>query len=630
MGEHEVQTEADAEALRTFTRALLDDLTALEEMLAAGVIESGPRRIGAEQEMFFVDAQMRAAPIAMEVLSGLRDPRFTTEMATFNLEANLTPLVLRGDCLRRLEGEVNEVLALARRAARGHHADVVLTGILPTLRQTELTADRLTPSPRFVALNQALMRLRGGAFHVHIDGLDELETTHDSVLLESCNTSFQVHLQVAPAEFARLYNLSQLATAPLLAAAANAPVLFGRRLWHETRIALFEHSVDERSQTRLQRGHQPRVTFGNRWVDDSVLEIFREDVSRFRVLVSREVDRASTEVRREGGIPRLKALALHNSTVYRWNRPCYGILDARPHLRIEQRALPSGPSVIDEVANGALYFGAILGLAEEHRDVREKMSFDDARANFLAAARDGLKARLTWLGGREVGAAELLLDELLPQARHGLAQAGVEAADLDRYLGVVEERVRRNRTGATWVLASLAHMPPETPADERDRALTASMLRCQKRGLPVHAWPLARAQDPLRTVELVGQLMSTDLFTVRPHDLVDLAASVMGWQHIRHVPVEDDDGRLVGLVTLRDLLPLLGRDPGATAVPVSAIMDHPPPSVTPDTPVAAALDRMLGARSSCLVVVAQDKLVGIVTEHDFMTVAARLLQSRAQ
>jgi CBS domain-containing protein len=624
MGEHDVQ-ELDSEELRSFTRAVLDDLAALEEMLRAGAFDTGPRRIGAEQEMFFVDAQMRPAPIATQVLADTRDPRLTTEMATFNLEANLTPRVLGGSCLRELEHEMHEVMALARRGARAHGADVVLAGILPTLRQSDLGIEHLTPSPRFAVLNQAILHLRGGAFHVHIDGADELDTVHDSVLMESCNTSFQIHLQVAPDEFARLYNLAQVATAPVLAAAVNAPLLFGKRLWQETRIALFERSVDERSEARLLREQTPRVTFGNRWLDDSVLEIFHEDVARFRFVLSREIDEASTALWRRGVIPNLRALMLHNGTVWRWNRACYGITQGRPHLRIEQRALPAGPSLVDEVANAAFFFGLLGGLAEEHPAIEERIRFDDARANFLTAARDGLKATLTWIGGAEVPAAELVRDELLPLARAGLRHAHIDARDIDRYLGVIADRVERGRTGAAWMLASAQHLSG-VPAEERDRALVHAMLRCQRRGTPGHAWPLARAEPHARPVETVGQLMSTDLFTLGPDDLVDLAASVMSWQHIRHVPVEDDTGRLVGLITHRNLLPLVSRGT-SEPVAVGAIMDPVPPTVSPDTPVAEALHRMMREHASCVAVLDGEKLVGLVTEHDFMTVAARLLEA---
>ncbi|MGH9881277.1 MAG: glutamate-cysteine ligase family protein, partial [Pyrinomonadaceae bacterium] len=247
MGEHHVAQALDEQKLQAFMRALLDDLRALDYMLDNDLIESGVRRIGAEQEMFLVDETLRPAPVAVEVLENIQDPRLTTEIARFNLEANLTPLMLSGGCFGQMEAELKEVLAKARASANLFGADVLLAGILPTLRKSDLTFENITPAPRYYQLNKSVTRLRGGPFSIHIRGLDEIQLTHDNIMMESCNTSFQVHLQVGPKEFASLYNLAQLIAAPVLAAAVNSPVLFGYRLWQETRLALFQHSADARS-----------------------------------------------------------------------------------------------------------------------------------------------------------------------------------------------------------------------------------------------------------------------------------------------------------------------------------------------------------------------------------------------
>ncbi|HEX6884929.1 MAG TPA: CBS domain-containing protein [Planctomycetota bacterium] len=628
MAKQEIRDRSDPESMRAFMRALLEDVRALEKMLAGEWFETGVRRIGAEQEMFLVDRGLHPTNRALTLLEELPRSSFTTELGQFNLELNLTPLVFQKDCLSVLQREIEERLALVREVGARHGVHVLLTGILPTLEKRHLGLDSMTPIPRYYQLNQIMRGLRGGEFRTYIKGLDELQAKHDNVMLEACNTSFQLHFQVGPGEFPMLYNVAQLATAPVLAAAVNSPVLLRHRLWHETRVALFQQSVDTRSETHAQRGGRVRVSFGDHWIEDSVLEIFREDVARYRVLIATELEESPLEKLARGEAPELKALRLHNGTIYRWNRPCYGVVDGRAHLRIEARALPAGPSVLDEVANAAFFFGLMCVLSDEYGDPKDKMPFDDARANFMAAARYGLHARLHWFGGRTVGADQLILEELLPLARRGLTSRGIDASDIERYLGVIERRVASGRTGAQWMLDSLEAMEGQGRADERYRSLTSCMLANQWTGQPVHEWPLAAvesAADVRDSYRTVGQFMTTDLFTVHPEDLIDLAASVMDWKHLRHVPVEDHEGHLVGLVTHRMLLRQVSHGQGNRPVAVREIMRPDPITVTPETTTLEALGRMRSSKVGCLPVLQDGKLVGIVTESDFIDVSARLL-----
>ncbi len=629
MGEHEVHQVTDDEAQRNFVRALLEDVQALERMLAEGALEVDVRRIGAEQEFFLADAAGRPSDRALEVLEHL-DENFTTELGRFNLEANLPPAELGGRCLSDMERMLGEMMARASEAAGRHGTQVVLCGILPTLGKEHLTLDWMTPISRYHRLNQVMSDLRGGRFRTLIKGLDELQETHDNVMFEACNTSFQVHFQVGGSEFARLYNLAQVVTAPVLAAAVNSPVFLQHRLWHETRVALFQQSLDMRSETQTRRGHRQRVSFGERWVEESVLEIFREDISRFRVLIATDLEESPLKILDEGGVPSLRALCLHNGTVYRWNRPCYGVNDGVPHLRIENRVLPAGPTLVDEVANAALYFGLMLALGDGTKDVRDSIEFDDAKENFMAAARYGLKARFRWLDGLEIDAGTLILEQLLPLARTGLAGRGIARADIDRYLGVIEGRVSSGRTGAKWMLDSLAAMDGAGTADERSRALATAIAEKGVGADPVHTWPLAglvRSSAARESYRTIGQVMSRSLFTVHPDDVVDLAASLMDWEHIRHVPVEDHDGRLVGIVTHRQLLRMVGRGLRGDDKPIAVreIMKDHPVVVSPDTPTQEAIETMRKNRVGCLPVVDGEKLVGIVTETDFIRVAADLL-----
>lgn len=631
MGEQNIAA-TDDEQLRIFMKKLLDDVVALESLLETDRFETGVRRVGAEQEMFLVDRSLRPASVVMEVLERAQDPRLTTELARFNLEANLTPQVFNSSCLRRMEDELNELLGVARDAARHCGADILLTGILPTLRKADLGLDNMTPKPRYLELNRTLRRLRGEEFHVLIRGIDELETTHDNVMLESCNTSFQVHFQVSPKEFAKFYNLAQAVTGPLLAAAVNSPVLLKHRLWHETRIALFERSVDTRGSTRVDRAARPRVHFGDGWVQQSVLEIFREDIARFRILIANAIDEDPMQVIARGGIPQFGALRLHNGTVYRWNRACYGISGDKAHLRIENRVLPSGPTVLDEVANAAFFFGLMAALAEDEKPIYKQMSFEDAKTNFFAAARDGLGAQLSWKG-KPIAARDLLLGELIKTARWGLEHVKVDGADIDRYLGALEERVRKGTTGAQWILGSLHEMGEQGTADIRYRTLSAAMLANQKSGAPVHTWELARLEGEPKTwrdsYQTAGQFMSTDIFTVQPSDIVDLAANIMDWKKIRHILVEDEQGRLVGLLSHRALIRIVARGSRSAqeGMTVAQLMVKNPLTIGPEMPTLEVMKLMRERGISCLPVVEGDKLVGVITERDLIDVSGKLLES---
>jgi CBS domain-containing protein len=632
MGQHEVEQQLDELKLQAFMSALLDDLRALDYMIEHDLIESGVSRVGAEQEMFLVDRNLRPAPRATEMLAAIEDSRLTTEIARFNLEANLTPQILAGDCFTAMEHELNELISKARAQATKFDTDVLLAGILPTLRKGDLTLDNLSPNPRYHELNRSVTRLRGGPFSIHIKGLDEVQFEHDNMMMESCNTSFQIHFQVGPREFATAYNTAQAITAPVLAAAVNSPVLFGKRLWQETRLALFQHSADERSRAQLLRSQPTRVGFGERWVKNSVIELLQDQITRFRPIMISLPQQSSLQMLARNEIPSLEALFLHNGTIWPWNRACYGVADGVAHLRIENRALPAGPTVVDEIANTAFFTGLMIALPEEYGDISTRMSFDDAKANFFAAARYALRTRLTWIDNHTYSAAALIREHLLPLARQGLRSANVEAQDIDKYLGIIDERVRTRQTGARWILKSLEAMDDFESGDLRDRKLTAAMLRQQKEGQPVHEWPTIESTSEIdwsQSYQTVVQFMATDLFTVRPDDLIDLAASVMDWRHVRHVPVEDDQGHLVGLVTHRDLLRLLsqrGHTDSNRKLTVREIMTPDPLTVSSSTPTLEAMEIMQSHRVGCLPVVDDDHLVGIITSYDFLAGAARVFR----
>jgi CBS domain-containing protein len=617
---------------REFTRELLRDLQALERMVAGDQIESDVCRIGAEQELFIVDRDWMPAPLSSELLAELDDPHFTTELARYNLEVNLDPLELRDDCLKNLESQLRDTVAKAERAARNHGGSIVLAGILPTLSRQHVSLGYMTPQERYRQLNETMTRLRGGPYDLRIKGRDEMMLRHDNVMLEACNTSFQVHLQVSGNDFTRCYNIAQLISGPVLAATTNSPVLFDRQLWSETRIALFQQGTDERSRHLTQvRSKPPRVSFGARWLERSAVEVFEEHIARFRTLFGRGLGENSIGELAAGRVPQLLALRQHNGTVYRWNRPCYGVSEGRPHLRIECRYIPAGPSIVDEVANAALWLGLMAGASKRFENPAELLPFGAVRKNFLRAARSGLASQFLWLEGQQVTAQRLLLDELIPIAREGLSNHGCAEGDIDRYLGIIEARVTKRTTGANWLVRSHDMLSDVETVAGRAAGLVQEMHAHQQSGRPVHEWPTLEPSRPSGNYcATVDQIMTSDLFTIHPDELVHLAAHVMDWKHVRHVPVEDERQRLVGLISHRVLLRVLSRQATAgesSSMRARDVMTTDVTVVTPDTSTLDAIELMRENGISCLPVVNdQSELVGILTERDLIRIAIPLLR----
>jgi len=633
MGDKAVTSEYGEAQMRTFTRAVLNDLQALEAMLENGQIENDVRRIGAEQEMFLVDSSLHPAPIVTEVMDEAKDGRLTTEIGRFNLEANLTPRDFSGSCLRDMETELDDVLGVVRKAAGKFDSGVVLAGILPTIHLSDLTEANLTPNPRYHEINRVVTKLHGENRHINIKGLDELQLTLQDTFIEFSNTSFQVHLQVGASEFSKYYNWAQAISGPVLAPAVNSPLLLNHRLWHETRLALFQHATDTRSDVHKERNQTPRVNFGDRWLGDSILGVLREDAVRFRVLLTQAAKEDSLETLERGGIPQLSAWRLHNGTIWRWNRACYGIVNGCAGLRIEARFLPSGPSVADEMANAAFFLGLMTALPEEFGDVTRRMSFDSAKTNFYNAARYGLNSQMVWIDGKSRRAGRLILEELLPRARKGLELAGIDSADNDRLLGILENRICAEKTGSQWMIDSLENMDYRAKQNVRMRSLTAAMKANQEASMPLHTWKLAeipKQSEWIDNYKTVEQFMSTDLFTVRPEDVIDLAASLMHWKHLRHVPVENDTGELVGIVSHRDLIELLalGKTENGKEIVVRDIMRKNLITISPETSALEALSLMREKDIGCLPIVKDQKLAGLITAHDFLTVSVKLFEEK--
>ncbi|MBK8669523.1 MAG: CBS domain-containing protein [Saprospiraceae bacterium] len=633
MGEQKVSLVNDQKQMQKFVKSLLNDVNALEYMLNNDWFESDIIRIGAEQEMVMVDKDtFKPSLVAMEALDKMQHyPWVETELAKFNLETNIEPRVFEKDCFALLENENTDKLDKIQEVLDTMNTSIVLTGILPTLRKYHLEMENLTPKKRYFALMEALNKqLIGQSYELRIVGIDELLVKHSSPLLEASNTSFQVHLQVVPDDFVKMYNIAQALAGPMMAISANSPIVFGKRLWHETRIALFQQSLDTRTTHDHMRERSPRVSFGRDWLHDSILEIYREDIARFRVLLSSDVEEDSLNMIKEGNVPKLRALQVHNSTVYRWNRPCYGISEnGKPHLRIENRILPSGPTVLDEVANACFWLGCMIGMSMELDDIRTKMSFVDARDNFGKAAKFGIDSKFTWFNDEKISAEDLIL-QLLPIARKGLESRNVDQNDIEKYLNVIRMRAEKHMTGARWMLRAFTKLHENSNTDEALSVLTATMIANQKSNKPVHDWELPNIDDlkMYRPSHLkVSEFMLTDLFTVQKDDIVDFVAELMDWNTIRYTPVEDSKGKLVGLVTARQVLRhyIKNKQHPKKTVLVSDIMIKEPVTVTQETNILEAMKLMRSNKIGCLPVVNGEELVGLISETEFLRITARLL-----
>lgn len=496
MGEKVVAGPFELADRQRYRAKLRRCLTGLERLLAEKRFDRPRNLMGLEIELNLVGSDGMPKMLNGQVLERIASRDFQTELAMFNLEVNIAPHRLDGRVFDRLAEEIRTSLAYAHRKAGEVDAGILMIGILPTLDRDDLVSSNLSAVDRYTLLNDQIVAARGEDFVLDIDGVEHLTCTSGSIAPEAACTSVQLHLQVTPDRFADVWNAAQAVAAVQVAVGANSPFLFGRELWSESRPPLFQQATDTRPPELQAQGVRPRTWFGERWVT-SAYELFEENLRFFPPLLPIHDDEEPLDVLDAGGIPTLAELVLHNGTVYRWNRPVYGIADGVPHLRVENRVLPAGPTVTDVIANTAFYYGVVRALAEESRPVWTRLPFEAAAANFDTACRHGIDARLLWprrgrLGGTtEIDAVTLVRDELLPLAEAGLDAWGVEPADRDLYLGVIDERCRRRANGATWQSATF-HRALEQGLG-REAALAATTRRYSELmhlGEPVHTWPV--------------------------------------------------------------------------------------------------------------------------------------------
>jgi gamma-glutamyl:cysteine ligase YbdK (ATP-grasp superfamily) len=465
-------------------------LEVFARMLHEHLFDTDPALVGLEIELNLVDEQGKPSMHNAAVLDAIADPAWATELGQFNLEINVPPRQLGGGAVADQEQEIRASLNAADAKARGTGSRLVMIGILPTLSERDMTEGTLSANERYKVLNEQIFAARGENMRIEIDGAEQLITYADSITPEAACTSVQLHLQVSPEAFAHYWNAAQAIAGVQVALAANSPFLFGRQLWHETRITLFEQATDTRPDELKHQGVRPRVWFGERWIT-SVFDLFEENLRYFPALLPICEDEDPQAELDRGASPQLAEMSLHNGTIYRWNRPVYAVVDGKPHLRVENRVLPAGPSVADVMANAALYYGLVRSLAEAQRPIWTQMSFATAAENLHEAARYGMDAQLYWPGLGEAPTAELVLRRLLPLAHEGLRAWGVDPAHADHLLGIIEQRCLTGRTGASWQIAATTAFTGggRTGREEALRLMTQRYIEHMHTNAPVHTWP---------------------------------------------------------------------------------------------------------------------------------------------
>ena len=455
-----------------FHQRLAAETRLLGEMLRDGMLDSSDPVAGYELEAWLIDARGNPAPNNAQFLQALADPDVVAELATFNVELNGPPESLGGHALSRMQQSLEANWLSCKCMAESMGLQLLATGILPTIRSEDLILQNMSQLKRYIALNQQILRLRGGRpIDLHIEGDETLSLRHDDVMLESATTSFQIHLQIDAGLAARYYNASKIASAAIVAVSANSPFLFGRELWEETRIPLFEQAVSVGASDKTNR-----VSFGFRYAEKSIFEVFESNLDRYPVLLPMLSD---------DDPQRLSHLRLHNGTIWRWNRPLVGFnADGQPHIRIEHRVVPAGPTQVDQFANAAFFYGLVSAFANAETAPEERLPFSACRSNFYRAAKDGMSAEVEWLDGRRASLKMLCLDALLDQAREGLTLAGTDHHEAAYYLDVIRQRLQSGQTGAAWQKKWVDRYGPQW------QDLTLSYAEHQQSAQPVHLWSL--------------------------------------------------------------------------------------------------------------------------------------------
>lgn len=599
-----------------FYAEIFDDLEVFDQLLAEGVIDNRDQMVGIEQELCLIDSLGEPKKTALSILKVIKDAHYTNELALFNLEANLDPKPLIQDGLWSIGEQLYALIEHGRQKAAEFDTELFLTGILPTISLSDLTFSSMTPVERYKVLSRELLSLRGEKFEIFLQGVDDLHLKLDSILFEACNTSIQVHLQVNPAKFAKYYNWAQLISGPVLACCANSPLLFGKELWSENRIALFKQSLDTRIHYNHYREKIPRVYFGDDWIQKSPTELWKKDVARFPLIFRGEGITNSKIQKQKGQMPELRAVRLHNGTTYTWNRLCYGVDNGLSHIRLECRYMPAGPTIKDELANMVFWVGLMKSVENQKDDFWKEITFSSVKSNFYKAARHGLQSELD-IFGKHIGAEELCLDTLLPMAEKGLRDQQVDEKVISTYLGVIQNRIAKQQTGASWQVENFRRLQKKFKPALVSKILVTEALHYQKEDVPVSEWKKIH-DDRLSCFfeasfeKLTAKdVMSHKIQAISEEATVLFAEKVMEWQKIHHVIVEDKKDMFKGIVCFTDL-----KEVSDKTQKIGRFTTRHCPRVSPETSLVTIQDLIKQNEHVAVVVLEAGKTVGIITDHD--------------
>ena len=598
-----------------FIERLIKEVEILEKLIENEQLEDYGR-IGAEQEFCILDNNYRANPINSKILKKVSKEGFVNEIAKFNMELNTEPIDINKNCLKKLENILTKKINIVKKYAADFDSSVILTGILPTVRKYDLRYENITQNPRYFELCESINRIRGKNFNLRIRGIDELVFEHDTPLVEGCNTGFQFHLQIGPKDFTKMYNISQLIAGPVLSVSVNSPMLFGKRLWHESRIAVFQQSTDTRIISGYHPGTLPRVTFGNDWVKKSIIEIFKEDIIRYKILLKSLKKFKNLNTKN----PKLEALSLHNSTVYRWNRPCYGIYKNKPSLRIESRMFPAGPTILDEIANSAFWLGLMMFFKKsEIFNFSETIEFDDARSNFYSAAQQGIDCTFKWLNGKRIDARKLILNDLIPKAAIGLSSINIDPKDIEKYLNIIKERTSLRKTGSRWIIDSFDLLSKKVSNQNALTTITSKIIQNQKENIPIHKWDLAKNSVLINNPSklLVEECMDRYIYSVYEHESFSLATKINDWKKHNYIVVINIKGKITGELT-KDILTNNEFLKQKNKIIIKDIMKKNPVTIKPDENILTAIKLIKRKKLEMLPVVENKLFIGIL-QKKFLT-----------
>jgi predicted transcriptional regulator len=616
MGSFNIKRIENSDQKNLFYKEIFDDLEVFDRMLAEGVLDSDDNTIGVEQELCLIDKFGLPRKKALEFLNGIKELQYTNELALFNAEINLDPKPLQGLGLKEIADQLYSLIEVGRKAGKPIGTELFLTGILPTLTMADLTFESMTPIERYKVLSQELLNLRGEKFEIFLEGVDDVKLKLESILFEACNTSIQLHMQINPARFVHMYNWSQLISGPVLSVCTNSPLLFGKELWSENRIALFKQSLDTRIHYNHFREKVPRVYFGEDWLQKSPSELWKSAVARFPLVFRCESPENSKLQYAAGETPELKSVRLHNGTTYTWNRMCYGVDNNLAHLRIECRYLPSGPTLADEVANMVFWVGLMKAGETQEDNFWKKINFSAVKSNFYKAARTGLLTEFD-IFGENIAASELISNTLIPLAEKGLQDSGVDPSIISRYLNIISERIEKNQTGSIWQVENFRRLSKKFKPALVSKILVTESLIYQKEDVPVSEWsdiPDYRLhmffENNFRKLT-AKDIMSHKIQAIAIETSVLFALRIMEWQNIHHLIVEDKKEVFKGVVYKPDIESVANSNE-SIAKYVSKNFHR----VYPNTPVSKIQQIVSKEEGMAVVVIDKNKTVGIITKND--------------